>query len=117
VPRWDRQLEGLDRLRERKELGKRPEKKAAALAARIAVGRSMHDETGRNAGCVCDRTALAWPACARASAAEHPTDRERMRAALDKLVPGIAERTSISNETSSRDHRSNGSIAQGYSIP
>src|SRR5439155_24183561 len=55
--RWDHQLEGLDA----PPLGKRPEKKAAELAARIAAALRWHDETWSHLVEAFAKTGLAWP--------------------------------------------------------
>src|SRR5262249_7137701 len=58
--RWDRQLEGLGAPASA-ELGRKPEKRALEIAARIASALRWHDETWSRCLDTFTRNGLAWP--------------------------------------------------------
>ncbi|HEY0990190.1 MAG TPA: AAA domain-containing protein [Kofleriaceae bacterium] len=94
--RWDHQMEGLD-APPSAELGKRPEKKAAEYAARISSALAWHDEVWVACLAAFARSGLAWDRIVVqvAPAGNGPGgggETARIRAALDKLGPILAER-------------------------
>jgi hypothetical protein len=95
--RWDHQMDGLD-APSSADLGKRPEKKAAEYAARISSALAWHDEVWVACLAAFARAGLAWDrivvqvAPAGNAAGGPGGETARIRAALDKLGPILAER-------------------------
>jgi hypothetical protein len=89
VRRWDRQLDGLGAPTSA-ELGRKPEKKALEIVARIASALRWHDETWSHCLETFAANGIAWPRLLEQVPAGDETT--RLRAALDHLGPILAER-------------------------
>jgi hypothetical protein len=101
VRRWDHQTAGLDAPTSA-ALGRRPERALAELAERIASALAWHDEVWRPCLAAFTRAGLAWDRVvdqALGQAAGHAagpaarrSETAKIRAALETLVPVLAER-------------------------
>ncbi|HET7503846.1 MAG TPA: AAA domain-containing protein, partial [Kofleriaceae bacterium] len=96
VRRWDHQMAGLD-APAGAALGKKPEKKAVELAERITAALRWHDDVWASCLAAFARIGLAWErwidrAVPRAGPSGPGPSIARIRAALDKLGPVLAER-------------------------
>ncbi|TMQ05120.1 MAG: hypothetical protein E6J91_41380 [Deltaproteobacteria bacterium] len=89
--RWDHQMDGLG-APAAAALGKRPEKKAAELAVHIAEALAWHDEVWGPCLAAFARTGLVWDRVVDQLAPGAAPPTARIRAALDKLGPILAER-------------------------
>jgi hypothetical protein len=91
--RWDHQMDGLDAPASA-ALGKRPERKAAELAGRIAAALAWHDQVWTPCLAAIARSGLAWDRVLDRipPAAGATREIDRIRAALDQLGPILAER-------------------------
>ncbi|HEX3761255.1 MAG TPA: AAA domain-containing protein [Kofleriaceae bacterium] len=90
--RWDHQMDGLDAPASA-ALGKRPERKAAELAGRIATALAWHDQVWTPCLAAFARSGLAWARVVdQVPPAAGAREVDRIRVALDQFGPILAER-------------------------